>query len=402
MTSCWPPPARCSPGSTRRHGHAAGRPGEGRREDGGRPGEGRHRAAPGAGRRHRDQGGRRRLPAHPSGSASRPATRRSELRDDDTGETRCRTTPARRVFISVVTRELARQRARPGPADAAARTTRRSCAPSWPPRRPSAACSTCCGPSSRHSSCSPGSTSSPSCSTSAMTSAPPSPGTRRGRGHPPTFRCSMSSPSCSAPLEAAHRGGQRASAPPTRPSTPRRSSTRRSWWRSSPRTGPSSCRSWRRTIFTAWIADRNTAAGAGGELAERARHDRTWAYGHVIVDEAQELSAMDWRMVLRRCPSRSMTVVGDLAQTAAPGGADSWAQVLDPRRPGPLAHRAADRQLPHPGARHGPGGRAAATGHRAAAVGSRLRREPVAGGRRRPGPAGAAGDASWSAPDGWR
>jgi DNA helicase IV len=50
----------------------------------------------------------------------------------------------------------------------------------------------------------------------------------------------------------------------------------------------------------------------------------------VIVDEAQELSAMDWRMVLRRCPARSMTVVGDLAQTAAPAGADSWAQVLDP------------------------------------------------------------------------
>ena len=65
-------------------------------------------------------------------------------------------------------------------------------------------------------------------------------------------------------------------------------------------------------------------------LAERALHDRTWAYGHVIVDEAQELSAMAWRMVLRRCPARSMTVVGDLAQTGAPGGADSWAQVLDP------------------------------------------------------------------------
>ena len=82
--------------------------------------------------------------------------------------------------------------------------------------------------------------------------------------------------------------------------------------------------------FTAWIADRNAGPAAGGELTERALRDRTWAYGHVIVDEAQELSAMDWRMVLRRCPARSMTVVGDLAQTAAPGGADSWAQVLDP------------------------------------------------------------------------
>jgi len=82
--------------------------------------------------------------------------------------------------------------------------------------------------------------------------------------------------------------------------------------------------------FTAWIAGRNAAPAADGELIERALQDRTWAYGHVIVDEAQELSAMDWRMVLRRCPARSMTVVGDLAQTTAPGGADSWAQVLDP------------------------------------------------------------------------
>ena len=82
--------------------------------------------------------------------------------------------------------------------------------------------------------------------------------------------------------------------------------------------------------FVTWIADRNTGAGADGMLAERAPQDRTWAYGHVIVDEAQELSAMAWRMVLRRCPARSMTVVGDLAQTSAPGGADSWAQVLDP------------------------------------------------------------------------
>jgi DNA helicase IV len=83
--------------------------------------------------------------------------------------------------------------------------------------------------------------------------------------------------------------------------------------------------------FVSWIARRNNAGDEPrGMLAERALRDRTWAYGHVIVDEAQELSAMDWRMVLRRCPARSMTVVGDLAQTAAPAGADSWAQVLDP------------------------------------------------------------------------
>ena len=86
--------------------------------------------------------------------------------------------------------------------------------------------------------------------------------------------------------------------------------------------------------FVTWVADRNIAAASGGALAERASRDRTWAYGHVIVDEAQELSAMAWRMVLRRCPARSLTVVGDLAQTSAPGGADSWAQVLDPEAAG--------------------------------------------------------------------
>ena len=62
--------------------------------------------------------------------------------------------------------------------------------------------------------------------------------------------------------------------------------------------------------------------------AQRAARDRTWTFGHVIVDEAQELSAMDWRLLMRRCPSRSMTVVGDVAQTGAPGGASTWHDML--------------------------------------------------------------------------
>lgn len=64
--------------------------------------------------------------------------------------------------------------------------------------------------------------------------------------------------------------------------------------------------------------------------AERARMDHMWAYGHVIVDEAQELSPMEWRMVMRRCPSRWMTLVGDTAQTGSPAGVDSWADTLSP------------------------------------------------------------------------
>jgi DNA helicase IV len=64
--------------------------------------------------------------------------------------------------------------------------------------------------------------------------------------------------------------------------------------------------------------------------AERAAADRTWAFGHVIVDEAQELSPMAWRLLMRRCPSRSMTLVGDVAQTGDLAGTTSWAQVLEP------------------------------------------------------------------------
>ena len=64
--------------------------------------------------------------------------------------------------------------------------------------------------------------------------------------------------------------------------------------------------------------------------AERAAADRTWAFGHVIVDEAQELSEMAWRMLMRRCPARSMTIVGDVAQTGDLAGAGSWDQMLGP------------------------------------------------------------------------
>ena len=64
--------------------------------------------------------------------------------------------------------------------------------------------------------------------------------------------------------------------------------------------------------------------------ADRAAADREWTYGHVIVDEAQELSPMAWRLIMRRCPSRSMTLVGDIAQTGDLAGASSWGEVLSP------------------------------------------------------------------------
>lgn len=64
--------------------------------------------------------------------------------------------------------------------------------------------------------------------------------------------------------------------------------------------------------------------------AERAAADRTWTFGHVIVDEAQELSAMAWRMLMRRIPNRWMTLVGDTAQTGDAAGSSSWHSTLEP------------------------------------------------------------------------
>ncbi|GAA4208118.1 HelD family protein [Actinocatenispora rupis] len=63
--------------------------------------------------------------------------------------------------------------------------------------------------------------------------------------------------------------------------------------------------------------------------AERAAADREWTFGHVIVDEAQDLSPMAWRLLMRRCPTRSMTVVGDVAQTGDLSGTGAWSDVFD-------------------------------------------------------------------------
>ncbi|WP_129336842.1 HelD family protein [Cellulomonas endophytica] len=78
------------------------------------------------------------------------------------------------------------------------------------------------------------------------------------------------------------------------------------------------------------LADRFTAGGPALTTAERAAADRSWTYGHVVVDEAQELSAMAWRVLVRRVPTRSLTIVGDVAQTSAPAGAHRWSEALDP------------------------------------------------------------------------
>jgi len=50
-------------------------------------------------------------------------------------------------------------------------------------------------------------------------------------------------------------------------------------------------------------------------------------FAHVVIDEAQDLTDAQWAMVLRRCPSGSLTIVGDRAQ-AASGFTESWEERL--------------------------------------------------------------------------
>ncbi len=51
-------------------------------------------------------------------------------------------------------------------------------------------------------------------------------------------------------------------------------------------------------------------------------------FGHVLVDEAQDLTAMQWRMLARRCPSGSMTLVGDPGQASRPAAVADWDSIL--------------------------------------------------------------------------
>ncbi|UVI34626.1 HelD family protein [Brevibacterium spongiae] len=76
------------------------------------------------------------------------------------------------------------------------------------------------------------------------------------------------------------------------------------------------------------LAARWEEQGPTMTLAERALDDREWTYGHLVVDEAQELSPMQWRVLFRRVPSKSATVVGDLAQSSQADNSRTWSSIL--------------------------------------------------------------------------
>ena len=75
----------------------------------------------------------------------------------------------------------------------------------------------------------------------------------------------------------------------------------------------------------ATLARRNGGAPVSNG-AETSFEPRT--FGHVLVDEAQDLTSMQWRMLSRRCPSGSMTLVGDPGQASRPGALASWSDAL--------------------------------------------------------------------------
>jgi len=64
------------------------------------------------------------------------------------------------------------------------------------------------------------------------------------------------------------------------------------------------------------------------EVNEEFPDPRSRTYGHVLADEAQDLTPMQLRMLARRCPAGSMTLVGDLGQASGPWAPASWDDVL--------------------------------------------------------------------------
>ncbi|MFJ4692894.1 HelD family protein [Streptomyces sp. NPDC088766] len=72
-----------------------------------------------------------------------------------------------------------------------------------------------------------------------------------------------------------------------------------------------------------WSAADAVLIDEAGDLVER-----THSLGHVVLDEAQDLSPMQYRAVGRRCTTGSATVLGDLAQGTTPWATRSWEEAL--------------------------------------------------------------------------
>src|SRR4029077_18453116 len=68
--------------------------------------------------------------------------------------------------------------------------------------------------------------------------------------------------------------------------------------------------------------------GQYGNVSVQPDNDEIRTYGHIVVDEVQDLTPMQLRMVSRRSLNGSMTVVGDIAQATGALAPNDWAYVL--------------------------------------------------------------------------
>ncbi|HUP71232.1 MAG TPA: ATP-binding domain-containing protein [Acidimicrobiales bacterium] len=69
--------------------------------------------------------------------------------------------------------------------------------------------------------------------------------------------------------------------------------------------------------------------GPRSRSRSRRAEEEIRAYGHIVVDEAQDLTLMQLRMLARRSLGGSMTIVGDIAQATGPWAPPSWDKVLE-------------------------------------------------------------------------
>ncbi|MDH3302996.1 MAG: UvrD-helicase domain-containing protein [Acidimicrobiia bacterium] len=76
----------------------------------------------------------------------------------------------------------------------------------------------------------------------------------------------------------------------------------------------------------------DSVAEESATIVELVEAELSWRFGHVIVDEAQDLTPMQWRMVARRSSGGALTVVGDLAQRVGSPVA-SWADLIPDQLP---------------------------------------------------------------------
>ena len=127
-----------------------------------------------------------------------------------------------------------------------------------------------------------------------------------------------------------------------------------------PGEGKALARPWHRTRLGAnvlWTVDDVPVLDEAWEMLgplpknRRAEDAEVRTYGHIVVDEAQDLSPMQLRMLTRRSLNGSMTVVGDIAQSTGAWAHSNWNEILDhlpDRRPSSRRELTVGYRIPGP------------------------------------------------------